>query len=212
MIRVPEFVPDKVVRALIRRHQSIGGFLSAAEGTLLFRLANRLCPGAVAVEIGSWKGKSSWCLARGLRAGRRLHAIDPFDASGEPGSQEAYAASRAERPLREQFDANLAPLAGKISVHQGYSAAFVDQFEAIDLLLIDGDHSREGAEFDFTHYAPKLRPGGWVAFHDYYPHRPDFGVTWVIEHVVQRDPRFREFARADSLWVAQRVSDGPVSR
>jgi predicted O-methyltransferase YrrM len=204
MIRLPEFVPDKVVRALIRRHLTIGGFLSSAEGTLLFRLANRLPAGAVVVEIGSWKGKSTWCLARGLRSGR-LHAIDPFDASGEPGSKEVYAENRAERPLREQFDANLAPLADKITVHQGFSQQFVETFPVIDLLLIDGDHSREGAEFDFTHYAPKLRPGGWVAFHDYYPHRPDFGVTWVIENLVQRDPRFREFARADSLWVAQRV-------
>lgn len=204
MIRIPELVPDKVVRALIRRYHTIGGFLSASEGTLLFRLANRLPSDAVIVEIGSWKGKSTWCLARGLRSGR-LHAIDPFDASGEPGSKEVYEQSRDALPLREQFDANLAPLAQMITVHQGFSQEFVEKFPAIDLLMIDGDHSREGAEFDFTQYAPKLRPGGWVAFHDYYPHRPDFGVTWVIDNLVKRDPRFREFARADSLWVAQRV-------
>jgi len=204
MIRIPEFVPDKVIRALIRRHHTIGGFLSSAEGTLLFRLANRLPAAAVVVEIGSWKGKSTWCLARGLRSGR-LHAIDPFDASGEPGSKEVYEQNRAERPLLEQFEENLRPLAEKISVHRGFSQDFVETFPAIDLLMIDGDHSREGAEFDFTHYAPRLRPGGCVAFHDYHPHRPDFGVTWVIDHLVRPDARFREFARADSLWVAQRV-------
>jgi predicted O-methyltransferase YrrM len=204
MIRIPEFIPDKVVRRVIRRHVGIDGFLSAAEGTLLFRLANRLPPNAVVVEIGSWKGKSTWCLARGLRSGT-VHAIDPFDASGEPGSQEVYARNRAERPLREQFEANLAPLAERIVIHQAFSHQIVADFDAIDLLLIDGDHSREGAEFDFSHYAPKIRPGGFVAFHDYYPHRPAFGVTWVIEHVVQRDARFREFRQADSLWTARRV-------
>lgn len=204
MIRIPDFVPDKVIRALIRRHLGIDGFLSSAEGTLLFRLANQLPPDAVVVEIGSWKGKSTWCLARGLRSGQ-VHAIDPFDASGEPGSQEVYHQNKADLPLRAQFEANLAPLADKVVVHQAFSHATVDRFPAIDLLMIDGDHSREGAEFDFQQYAPKVRPGGFVAFHDYYPHRPDFGVTWVIENRVKADSRFREHARADSLWATRRV-------
>jgi len=204
MIRLPDLVPDKLIRGLIRRYRTIDGFLSSAEGVLLFRLANRLPRDAVVVEIGSWKGKSTYCLACGLRSGR-VHAIDPFDASGEPGSRETYEQTRTERPLREQFEANLAAFSGKIRVHQGFSQAFSGAFAAIDLLLIDGDHSREGCAHDFTHYGPKLRSGGFVAFHDYYPHRPDFGPTWVIENLVKSDARFREHARADSLWVARRI-------
>jgi hypothetical protein len=204
MIRLPDFVPDKIIRGLIRPYHTIDGFLSSAEGVLLFRLANRLSADATVVEIGSWKGKSTYCIACGLRSGH-MHAIDPFDASGEPGSRETYEQTKTERPLREQFEANLAPFAGKIRVHQGFSQEFVDAFAVIDFLMIDGDHSREGAAFDFTHFAPKLRPGGFVAFHDYYPHRPDFGPTWVIENLVKPDTRFREYGRADSLWVAQRV-------
>lgn len=38
----------------------------------------------------------------------------------------------------------------------------------IDLLLIDGDHSRAGVLSDFT-YARQLRPGGCVLFHDISP-------------------------------------------
>ena len=204
MIRIPEFIPDKIIRGLIRRHKSIDGFLTSAEGALLFRLANRLPASAVVVEIGSWKGKSTWCMALGLRSGR-LHAIDPFDASGEPGSKEIYVQKRTPRPLREQFGENLAPLAKKITVHQGLSSQFVDDFAVIDLLMIDGDHSRESCAYDFTHYAAKLRPGGFVAFHDYWPPSPDFGPTWVIESLVKPDARFRAYALVDSLWVARRV-------
>ena len=187
MIRIPEFIPDKVIGALIRRHRSIDGFLSSGEGALLFRLANRLRAGAVVVEIGSWKGKSTWCLARGLRSGR-LHVIDPFDASGEPGSREVYAQTRGERPLREQFEANLARLAAKLVVHQAFSYEIAASFDSIDLLWIDGDHSRAAVEFDFINYAPRIRAGGILAFHDYYPDQPDFGVTWVIENLVHAIP------------------------
>jgi predicted O-methyltransferase YrrM len=36
----------------------------------------------------------------------------------------------------------------------------------IDLLFIDGDHSYEGVKQDFEMYAPLVREGGIVAFHD----------------------------------------------
>lgn len=39
----------------------------------------------------------------------------------------------------------------------------------IDLLLIDGDHSRAGALNDFNHYAGRVRPGGLILFHDIAP-------------------------------------------
>lgn len=36
----------------------------------------------------------------------------------------------------------------------------------IDFLFIDGDHSYEGVKQDFEIYAPFVRPGGIIAFHD----------------------------------------------
>lgn len=36
----------------------------------------------------------------------------------------------------------------------------------VDFLFIDGDHSYEGVRADFHLYAPFVRPGGIVAFHD----------------------------------------------
>lgn len=44
----------------------------------------------------------------------------------------------------------------------------------LDLLLIDGDHSRYGVMSDFIHYAPRVRRGGLILFHDINPtKRPD---------------------------------------
>jgi len=42
----------------------------------------------------------------------------------------------------------------------------------IDLLFIDGDHSYEGVKKDFADYAPLVRSGGLVAFHDIVPGGP----------------------------------------
>ena len=41
--------------------------------------------------------------------------------------------------------------------------------EKLDFLFIDGDHSAAGARQDFDDYAPFVRPGGLIAFHDIRP-------------------------------------------
>jgi len=43
----------------------------------------------------------------------------------------------------------------------------------VDFLMIDGDHTYDGVRRDFEMYAPLVRDGGLVAFHDVLPH-PDF--------------------------------------
>jgi cephalosporin hydroxylase len=42
----------------------------------------------------------------------------------------------------------------------------------LDFLFIDGDHSYEGVKQDFADYAPLVRSGGLVAFHDIVPGGP----------------------------------------
>ena len=38
--------------------------------------------------------------------------------------------------------------------------------EQLDFLFIDGDHTVEGVKLDYEMYAPLVRKGGWIAFHD----------------------------------------------
>jgi predicted O-methyltransferase YrrM len=196
--------PQKLIRRLIRPHREIEGYLTEHEAVALFCISNRLPRRSTVVEIGSWKGKSTFCLARGLRAGGIIHAVDPFDASGEPGSVDTYARERSSRPLREQFEENIASVRARVEIHQGNSREFVDSFPTIDLLFLDGDHSIEGVRFDFDNFGPRIPSGGWIAFHDYYPEHSERGPTWVVENLVRPSGQFREYPRAGSLWVAQR--------
>lgn len=192
----------------ISYHESIGGWLSHNEATALFLLATIAPRGATIVEIGSWKGKSTYCLASGASKDGRVIAIDPFDASGEPGSEKVYGEQKGDAPLLDQFVANMRRGAvwDKVQPLKGYSEDFVGRISAIDVLFIDGDHSIEGCKFDFDNYAPHVRDGGYIALHDYDPSRPELGPTWVIENEIKPNPRFSFVGQFDRIWIARKVS------
>ena len=74
-----------------------------------------------------------------------------------------------------------------------FDPATVEQVQTIlggrpvDVLLIDGDHSIHGVACDAYHYAPLVRPGGLVIFHDCGEcendgmarrHRPSVNAVW----------------------------------
>lgn len=46
--------------------------------------------------------------------------------------------------------------------------------ECAHFLLIDGNHNYFYTIADFLHYAPKVKRGGYIAFHDCGPHIPKF--------------------------------------
>jgi predicted O-methyltransferase YrrM len=203
-----QLIAKRILRK-IDSFRKIDGWLSDQEALGLYQAARSLRHGATIVEIGSWQGKSTYCLAMGLRSGT-LHAIDPFNAdSGEDtDSEEAYKEKKGNRDLLAQFKQNMQErnVLNKIVVRQGYSQQFHQAFDAIDLLFIDGDHSINGCSLDFELYAPKVPVGGLIAFHDYYADRPELGPTYVIKNSVLPAPHFRFYQQYDSLWIAQKIA------
>jgi|SRR5579875_3200941 len=190
------------------RWDGIDGWLTPNEAFALYRYARyarRLHPDAVALEIGSWKGKSTYCIARGLRGGR-LICIDPFDASaaGDEYGARVYAEHKGETPLRDQFERAMTEFGVRdyLDVRQGTSEQFVGTIGPLDLLFIDGDHSLDACTFDYTAYAPLLRPGGLLLFHDYYPALRDSGPRILIEETIVPSGAFHPVEQVDSLWVA----------
>ncbi|MEA4908996.1 MAG: class I SAM-dependent methyltransferase [Chloroflexi bacterium] len=194
-------IQSLLVLSAVRGHQRIEGWLSDAEAAGLYELARRLPPDSVIVEIGSWKGKSTYCLGRGLRRGT-IYAIDPFDASGEEGSVASYQKMRGATPLLDQFVANMTQggVISKIRPLAGPSRQFVEAVAHIDLLFIDGDHSVGGCDFDYLNYSPRLRSGGYLIFHDYDPARLDLGPTWVIQNRILNRPEYSPVLRLDRLY------------
>ena len=189
----------------IEGYKEIDGWLSEKEAYGLYYIASKINSNGIIVEIGSWKGKSTYCLAKGLKNGK-IYAIDPFNAIGESGSKEIYEQNKGNIPLYEQFKSKMLHLGvlSKIEPLQGYSNQFIKEFSKIDFLFIDGDHSIAGCDHDYLNYSPLVSIGGFIAFHDYDPNRDELGPTWVIKNRVINNPDFKFLKLYDSLWVAQK--------
>lgn len=66
--------------------------------------------------------------------------------------------------------------------------------DKLDFLFIDGDHSYAGVKQDFEDYAPFVKSGGIIAFHDIVerPVQPDIEV-WRFWQELKHDYRCEEF-------------------
>ncbi len=197
---------NKLILSKIKQYEKIEGFLSPFEAIALYRFASLLTPNSTVVEIGSWKGKSTYCLARGLQHGKVI-AIDPFDASGEDESHIIYQNMKGQKKLIDQFREEMQRLKvmEKIEIFSGYSHEFLGKIPKIDLLFIDGDHSKEGCDFDFVNYSPFITSGGYIALHDYYQSRKDLGPTWVVKNRILPSQEYEFVELAGSLWVGRKL-------
>lgn len=184
----------------------IDGWLTFREARGLYETAKALPEHRpVVVEIGSWQGKSSLVLAKGLAQKRSpvLYCIDPFNASGDAASRELYAEQEPREPelLLDRFVANMTSngVWAMVVLKQGMSHTIVGDFsDAIDLLFIDGDHDYEGVLRDFNEWSPFVKAGGLIAFHDVGIFA---GVTRAVEEHVLKRGLYEETRRADSLLV-----------
>lgn len=131
------------------------GLLEEREGLCLYTLARRSDALGAPVEIGAFKGRSTWYIARALEdaaSAHRLISIDPHLEGTQADFERNVAASgvSARVDVRAAYSHDVAP----------------DVPGPVGLLWIDGDHSYDGVRRDFEDWFPKLAVGGWIAFHD----------------------------------------------
>lgn len=131
----------------------VEGWLTEEEGRALARLAE----GKDVLEIGSYCGRSTICLAQTAAS---VHAVDPFDgrATSEP------------QATLEKLLGSLSRygVLGKVTTYPAPSADVVPCIDRqFDLVFIDGDHRRASVLQDARMATEKLKPGGLLVFHDY---------------------------------------------
>jgi len=68
---------------------------------------------------------------------------------------------------------------------------------SLDLVFIDANHTYEGCRDDILAWRPKLRAGGWLTGHDYFPEAFP-GVVKAVDELV---PGFK--LEGDYVWMAQ---------
>jgi hypothetical protein len=144
------------------------GWLTEDEGGELGRLA----ADKAVLEVGSYCGRSTICLARSARF---VSAVDPFDGrgTGAPGDTLGTFRRNVERY----------GLAEKVKVYRGTSAEMLPLLPPVyDLAFIDGAHDRDSVAADAALAANCLRPGGLLVFHDYGD--SDKGVTEAVDGLI----------------------------
>jgi predicted O-methyltransferase YrrM len=154
---VPTGSADRARRAAA----AIEGWLTDAEGRLLFELAAR-CPVDLAiVEIGSWKGKSTVWIASGAERTRapRVFAIDPHERS-----LENPASSTLDDFMNNLRQAGLADAVAPIVAASRDAARTFTRTPGF--VFIDGSHLEAAVRTDLEDWVAKLPDGGVVALHD----------------------------------------------
>src|SRR5579871_805576 len=139
---------------------SIPTWTTRWELNALFALASACPPGAVALEVGSYLGASSCCLAAGLaRAGGRLVCVDTWQNDTLPGDPHDVFA---------EFERNVRGLRASITPIRARSSEIpaADLPEKLHLIFLDGDHRYEAIHAEFELLAPRIVEGGVLAFHD----------------------------------------------
>jgi len=204
--------------------ENLQGQVLQAEGACLRRLAREVPWDLVIVELGSYTGKSTCCLAVGSREGqrapvyaidlwmtgtydeaRRFHQYDP--ASGE----EQHNSKFSRQPALDLFNERRALYdpAGLIRPITGLTTKIAQVFDRpVGLLFIDADHTYDAVKADFVAWAPKVAPGaaGVIAFHDYAGKPEDHGVKKFVDEVLAVG-RWQLAEVVDSMCVLRKGND-----
>jgi predicted O-methyltransferase YrrM len=194
-----EYVTAKVLQVYLGlcirppgRLYGVPGYLHPLEGKFLFWLGNHVRPGGLALEVGSFKGKSAGFIAAGLPTGGRLACVDTWRNDAMP-----YDAPDDSFPA---FQNNTARYRDSIETHRGSSCSVASGWKRpVDLLFIDGDHSYEGCGTDLQAWLPLVRPHGWVALHDF----GEAGVMRAVGELFPISARYSEL-RVWSIFAARK--------
>lgn len=180
---------------------SVPGMILEEEGLFLYSLASKCTKGAI-VEIGSSRGRSTTCLAKGSKSGGNMtvYAVDPHNGGGStpdptwrdlshdgtPDSKYYINQSKSFSQFRQallehRVDDIVAPMVdySELVYKKGWT-------RPIELLFIDGEHRYKYVKMDVEMWGKHLISGGIILMHDSsYP-----GVRRVINELIISSPRF----------------------
>jgi predicted O-methyltransferase YrrM len=129
------------------------------------------------VEVGSWKGRSSACMATMIANGGKTIRFDCVDIwlGSEDHLKDGVLedADAVAGTLLDRFRENMAPLAGYYREVRMDSLAAAQTYgdASLDVVFLDGAHDRLSVEQDCRAWLPKLRSGAVLAGHDWH-HQP----------------------------------------
>lgn len=154
-----------------------GLLVSPCQERWLFKKAKSLRKDAIIVEIGSFKGRSTCCLALGCKnTNKHVFAIDTFNGNNVDFDK---------RDFFKEFWFNIqkCDVSAYVTPIRKYSTEVANTWNKnIDMLFIDGSHQYEDVIADFSGFFPCVVAGGIVAVHDVEEKHPGSLKAWH-EHI-----------------------------
>src|SRR6266545_2982172 len=189
----------------------VSGWLTPREGRFLHGVAAAAGPGAHIVEIGSFLGRSTVCLAAGLAPGASITSVDPH--IGSPKHTHLICCTDTYPHFLANLD--LAGVRDRVRVLRKSSAEAASEVDRpIDFLFIDGSHEYEDVRRDHELWAPRVRAGGRIAFHDSWhmtgPHRATAEILATSRRA--RAPRLVDTITVFTVVEANRALDRLTNR
>jgi predicted O-methyltransferase YrrM len=196
--------------------QDIKGFLSDGEAEALFKAAAAAAPLGPILEVGSYCGKSTLCLALGVGdTDSVVFALDHHRGSEEhqPGEcfydpdlyDERLGVVDTFREFRRTMDrSGLGDRVVSLVATSERAAAYWTT--PLAMLFIDGGHSLDAALTDYRCWTGHLRRGGTLAIHDVYPDAAAGGqAPYAVYRLAVDSGLFAELDRVDSLAVLRKL-------
>lgn len=182
----------KEIKNIFRK---VDGWLTYREGLFLFNSAKKCRSGAVIVEIGSWKGRSTICLAEGSKAGNqvKIFAIDPHIDGTFDEFQKNIKNANAD-------DVVIPIVKTSEEASKGWNLP-------VDLIFVDGSHEYELVKKDFELWFPEIKEGGIMAFHDSVGWR---GPSRLVDEKIVSSENFKDVSFVDSILYAKKVNSNTL--
>jgi predicted O-methyltransferase YrrM len=171
----------------------IEGWMHEVELQAIEQLATRVPANGVIVEVGSWCGRSAVAWATSADPSVTVFCFDPF-----------YRWDDFEKNTK-QFS-NIVPVKGLVPSESTY-----EDSRKIDIVFIDAGHHNPNDWEIISHFLPFIKPGGYIAGHDYTTYRNRQGIEYpdVNLNVHRLEELFDQKAKInDSLWWFKKPLEG----
>ena len=195
---------------------TVKGFLDNTEGEELAKIAKQCSKLGPCLEIGTYCGKSALIIGSVCKKNKNvLFTIDHHTGSEEHQLGEEYHDS-------DLFDQNIScfnslpefirnlkksNLANFVLPIVADSKEISKNWEIpLGMVFIDGGHSKESANADYTNWVPPIMKSGFLLIHDVFPDPKDGGrPPYEIFCKAKESGNFKEISLTKSLAVLKKI-------
>jgi MMP 1-O-methyltransferase len=206
--------PQRIDPAVKRVADAAKGFLPPDEAEALWDAAWAMAPNGVILEVGTYCGKSAtWLGAAAAARGGHVVTVDHHRGSEENQAGWEHHDETLVDPVIGLMDTlpffrgtmQAAGLEDAVIAVVGQSTTVASIWNTpLAMLFIDGGHSEEHAQNDYSMWSDFVVPQGVLAIHDVFPDPADGGQAPYRIYLRAIEDGFMEVRQVGSLRILRR--------